>query len=310
MCKCLYCYQPLEEGQTDFHPKCSKAFFGSETPPVIDFSLKDIDQLALSVVKSQITVPGVQPKLSLHLSNKKGEPQRFTIVGVLGNYILKPATTIYPHLPENESLTMHLAQIAKIKTVPFSLIRLKDNSLAYITRRIDRISYTKLPMEDLCQLTGRLTEHKYKGSHEQIAKAIVKYVSNTQFDVISFYEQIIFSFLTGNSDMHLKNFSLIQHPETGWHLAPAYDLLSTQLILDDTEELALTLNGKKSNLKRSDFEKAMLQVGINEKAIQNTFNRFYKVLNKWYDFVDNSFLPKKVQNDYKLLIENRAKRLF
>lgn len=300
----------MNKNEIDFHSKCSKTFFGTEIPPVIDFSLDEIDKLALSVVQNQITVTGVQPKLSLHLSSNKGQPHRLTIVGVLGNFILKPVTREYNNLPENESLTMHMAQLVKIETVPFSLIRLKDDSLAYITKRIDRVKGEKLPMEDFCQLTERLTEHKYRGSHEQIAKTIAEYTQNTQFDVISFYEQVVFSFLTGNTDMHLKNFSLIKFPDKGWSLAPAYDLLSTQLVLQDTEELALTLNGKKRKLKRIDFEGAMGKSDIHPKAMENLFNRFKKVLPKWELYIENSFLPDNQKQDYKVLIHSRFDRLF
>ncbi len=129
--RCLYCYQPLTRSEHNFHAKCSKKIFGTNEPPLLDFSLEEIDELALTVIQSQITVTGVQPKLSLNLSTSKNEPNRFTIVGVLGNYILKPTTKEFANLPENESLIMHLAQMVKIKTVPFSLIRLKDDSLAY-----------------------------------------------------------------------------------------------------------------------------------------------------------------------------------
>lgn len=307
--RCLYCYQPLTRSEHDFHTKCSKKMFGTSEPPLLDFSLEEIDELALTVIQSRITVTGVQPKLSLNLSTSKNEPNRFTIVGVLGDYILKPATKEFANLPENESLMMHLAQIAKIETVPFSLIRLKDDSLAYITKRIDRSNNTKIAMEDFCQLTEKLTEQKYRGSHEQIAKTIERYSTNTQFDIITFYEQVVFSFLVGNSDMHLKNFSLIDDPKKGWSLAPAYDLVSTQLVLNDTEELALTLNGKKSRLKRIDFIQAMQKAHMNERMISNLFTRFEKVVPKWLSFIEISFLPNNQKEQLKQLIHKRAERV-
>ncbi len=156
--RCLYCYQPLEQGQVDFHPQCSKKIFGTEVLPALPYSKADIESLALEVVRSRMTIPGVQPKLSLDLEKSKESGKRFTIVGLWGEYILKPQTEQYPFLPENEDLTMHLAEIARIKTVPHSLIRFEDNSLAYITKRIDRNKKgDKIPMEDMCQLTGKLT---------------------------------------------------------------------------------------------------------------------------------------------------------
>ncbi len=178
-----------------------------------------------------------------------------------------------------------------------------------LTKRIDRLNNTKIAMEDFCQLTEKLTEQKYRGSHEQIAKAIESYSINTQFDIITFYEQVVFSFLIGNSDMHLKNFSLIDDPKKGWSLAPAYDLVSTQLVLNETEELALALNGKKSRLKRIDFIQAMQKAHMNERMIENLFNRFEKAIPKWLNFIELSFLPNNQKEQLRQLIHKRAERI-
>lgn len=305
--RCLYCYQPLEQNETDFHSRCSKKIFGTATPPLLPYSKADIESLALEVVRSQVTITGVQPKLSVDLEKEKGGEKRFTIVGLWGGYILKPQTEQYANLPENEDLTMHLARLAKINTVPHSLIRFKDGSLAYITKRIDRDKKgNKIPMEDMCQLTEKLTEQKYKGSHEQIAKKIVEFSAYPVLDLIYYVEILLFCYLTGNADMHLKNFSLYKKiKETT--LTPAYDLLSTKLVIpEDTEELALTLNGKKRKLKRSDFDNLLKTMKVEDKVIENTYNKFRKVLPLWYDFIDISFLPNQMKIDYKALIEHRS----
>lgn len=305
--RCLYCYQPLEQHEIDFHSRCSKKIFGTVIPPVLPYSKADIESLALEVVRSQVTITGVQPKLSVDLKKEKGGEKRFTIVGLWGGYILKPQTEQYANLPENEDLTMHLARLAKINTVPHSLIRFKDGSLAYITKRIDRDKKgNKIPMEDMCQLTEKLTEQKYKGSHEQIAKKIVEFSAYPVLDLINYVEILLFCYLTGNADMHLKNFSLYKKiKETT--LTPAYDLLSTKLVIpEDTEELALTLNGKKRKLKRSDFDNLLKTMKVEDKVIENTYNKFRKVLPLWYDFIDISFLPNQMKIDYKALIEHRS----
>lgn len=305
--RCLYCYQPLEQHEIDFHSRCSKKIFGTATPPLLPYSKADIESLALEVVRSQVTITGVQPKLSVDLKKEKGGEKRFTIVGLWGGYILKPQTEQYANLPENEDLTMHLARLAKINTVPHSLIRFKDGSLAYITKRIDRDKKgNKIPMEDMCQLTEKLTEQKYKGSHEQIAKKIVEFSAYPVLDLINYVEVLLFCYLTGNADMHLKNFSLYKKiKETT--LTPAYDLLSTKLVIpEDTEELALTLNGKKRKLKRSDFDNLLKTMKVEDKVIENTYNKFRKVLPLWYDFIDISFLPNQMKIDYKALIEHRS----
>jgi serine/threonine-protein kinase HipA len=291
--------------------------FGKPQPPILPYTEEQMLELGEKVIKSQIAVTGVQPKLSLDIEKpSKGETDtktlgRFTIVGLWSGYILKPATKQYPHLPEVEDLTMHLAELSGIATVPHSLIRLQNGSLAYITKRIDRLKKTKLHMEDMCQLTERLTEDKYKGSYEQIAKAILKYSENPGLDLINFFEQVIFSFLTGNADMHLKNFSLIKGPQTGYVLAPAYDMAASALIVKgDTEELALNLNGKKRKLGRKDFDAVLSSFKIlDEKAIENLYQKFSTSIEKWIQFIAISFLPVELKDQYKLLIKEKAAKL-
>ncbi len=306
MQRCLYCYQPLEQGQTDFHPQCSKKLFGTTTPPELPYTKDDIESLALEVVRSQVTVTGVQPKLSVDLEKEANGKKRFTIVGLWGKYILKPQTELYVNLPENEDLTMHLATMVNIKTVPHSLIRFKDGSLAYITRRIDRDKKKgKIPMEDMCQLTEKLTEQKYKGSHEQIAKIIMLHSAYPVLDLLTYFEVLLFCYLTGNADMHLKNFSLYK-PANEYILAPAYDLLSTKLVLpDDKDELALTLNAKKRKLKKSDFNHLLNTYKIDEKVIENIYEKYRKIVPQWLNFIDTSFLPQQMKEEYKSIIIKR-----
>lgn len=310
---CLYCYKPLAPEEKDYHAACSKEIFDQPVPPVLPYSELQLEGLAAEVIKTHTSVTGVQPKLSLHLS--KGDDskaiKRFTIVGLWGGYILKPPTPNYPHLPEVEDLTMHLASVAKIKVVPHSLIRLQSGNLAYITKRIDRVKKGKLHMEDMCQLTERLTEDKYNGSYEQIAKAIEKYSATPGLDVVNFFEQLLFSFLTGNADMHLKNFSLIQQPGLGMVLSSAYDLVATALVnpIDD-EDLALTLNGKKKKIKITDFISAFKTSKLEEKQQHNIFKKMEESKPTWMEHIDNSFLNNEFKEKYKSLLEERFKRLF
>ncbi|MCX6307393.1 MAG: HipA domain-containing protein [Bacteroidia bacterium] len=310
--RCLYYYQPLSEKDVDFHAACSRKIFGSAISPSLPYNESQMKDLALRIIQSQLTVTGVQPKLSLNLTggeNKK-EPKRFTIVGLWGNYILKPPTEKYPQMPEVEDLTMHLAEIAKINAVPHSLIRLKSGQLAYITKRIDRVDKHKLHLEDFCQLTERQTEHKYLASYEQVAKVLLKYSSNPGLDLVNFSELILFSFLTGNADMHLKNFSLIYDPTIGPVLSPAYDLLSTVLVNPkDDEDLALNLNGKKRKLNRHDFESAFYTMKLDAKQQANIFAKMDKVRNKWFDFIQISFLSPDFKEKYIQLINERFDRL-
>ena len=309
MSKCLYCYKELREGEVDFHKACSKKFFGVPTAPELPYSLDELDTLAAQVIKSQTTLTGVQAKLSLHLDRHEGS-KRLTIVGLWGDFIFKPQTQSYKTLPENEDLTMHLAEIAKIKVVPHTLIRLQDGTLGYLTKRIDRTSEgDKIPMEDMCQLTERQTEYKYKSSYEQIAKVIAKHSYVPLLDLTDFYEQVFFNWLVGNNDMHLKNYSLYA-PKGKWVLTPAYDLLNVSMVNPkDTEELALTLNAKKKRIKKSDFVRAMETSGISPKVFDNILAKYRKLLPKFNEIIDLSFLDEEDKEIYKQSIASRLARI-
>jgi serine/threonine-protein kinase HipA len=301
----------LNDEEVDYHAKCSRKIFGVSTAPELPYSRAELQKLAEQVIRSQTTLTGVQPKLSLDFDRMSRTPKRFTIVGLWGRYILKPQTDSYHALPELEDLTMHLAEIAGIDVVPHSLIRFNDGELCYITRRIDRTDDgAKLDMEDMCQLTERLTEYKYRGSHERIAKAISQYSSTAKLDLTKYWEQVLFSWIVGNADMHLKNYSLYSPDGNDYQLTPAYDLLSTALVLpEDTEELALTLCGKKRKLSRQNFISAMAESGLNDKVCANIFGGFERVMSRWYEFIRKSFIPTEMQEQYICLINSRLKRL-
>jgi len=310
MSRCLYCYGELHDGETDFHASCSKKIFGEKSVPVFGYSRSDMDMLAKQIVASQTTITGVQPKLSLHLQKHEGS-KRLTIVGMQGNFIFKPQTELYRKLPEIEDLTMHLAEIAKIDVVPHSLIRLADGELGYISRRIDRADdNSKIAMEDMCQLTNRTTEHKYRSSYEQIAKKIAEYSTTPKLDLVNFYNIVIFSWITGNADMHLKNFSMFSPDDIEFRLTPAYDLVSTAIVNpSDTEELALTLNGKKSRIEVKDFIEAAARSNISEKIIESLFRKYLSLARKWEIFIDSSFLDDSQKTEYIRLIENRLLKI-
>ena len=316
MHRCLYCYKEIQEEQNEhleFHERCSKKFFGTKTVPILDYAQKDLLKLAKKIIKSRSTIAGVQPKLSLSkMTIVDAEAvEKLTLIGIKGNFILKPRTTLYPNLPELEDATMHLAALAKIKTVPHTLISLKSGELAYLTKRLDRKANKKVHMEDMCQITERQTEHKYKGSYEQIAKKIRLHSHYPGLDLVNFYELLLFCFLTGNNDMHLKNFSLIKTENTFYQLCPAYDLLASSLVVEgDEEELALNLNGKKKHLKRKDFENAMKGSGINAKAAQNILSKFEAFKDDWLNLLSISFLSEKMKLKYGALIEKRFKVIY
>lgn len=306
---CLACHKELQNGEELYHEECLKTFWEEDTPVLqLDYDLTQINDLAKENIAQRIIVTGVQPKLSLGFTNEN-KANRLTIVGALnGRYILKPPFELYPQMPEIEALSMLMTRACGIATVPFILIPLNDGSLAYLTKRIDRFENgLKLPMEDACQFTNRLTEHKYRGSYEQIAKGIITYSQNPVLDAVRFYEQLIVSFLIGNNDMHLKNFSLMAKNLTNYTLAPAYDMVAVKLLIpDDSEELALNLNGKKNRLTRKDFDEAMAKAMIPNKAIENLWSRIEKGIQNWPELIANSFLNEQNKRDLFELIDIKA----
>ena len=305
MCKCLYCYKELEGGQKDFHPGCARKFFGTSDAPLLEYRREELDALAAQVIQAQTSLTGVQPKLSLNLHKHEGS-NRLTIVGLWGDFIFKPQTDAYPELPENEDLTMHLAEAARIKVVPHSLIHLADGSLGYITRRIDRTKKgEKIDMEDMCQLTLHPTEYKYKSSCEQIAKAIAAYSSTPRLDLVNFMQVLLFSFVTGNNDMHLKNFSLYR-PKALYQLSPAYDLLNVAIANPkDKEEMALSINGKKARIQLADFLKSSDTMGIEQRVTLGLIDGLRHAMLVWIDLINDSFLSDEMKQNYLDLISRR-----
>ncbi len=308
--RCLYCYKPVEGGN-DFHEKCSMEFFGTPTPPKIEYTLDQMDELAKKVVERSVAVPGVQAKLSMSLvkKTKENSDARLTVVGALGgHYIFKPPSDRFPEMPENEHLTLRIAESFGIQVVPSSLFRLLSGELSYITKRIDRTQTgSKIHMIDMFQITEAFD--KYRSSMEKVGKALGSFSSNTLLDKTYFFDLAIFSFLTGNNDMHLKNFSMIESP-SGWVLSPAYDLLNVAIIIpEDSEELALTIVGKKKKLKKEHFEQLGKSLELTPKQIKGTFNRMIKNKSKAVDRIDQSFLSIKMKIAYKELLEERYKQL-
>ena len=207
--KCLICYKPLQPQETDYHVKCLVSVFGLKQMPEFDIDEKHLSDYAKKIMSANKAITGVQPKLSLWLEETQ-KNSRFTIVDENSNYIIKPQSEIYLSLPENEDLCMHLAHALGIEVAIHSLVRLKSRKLAYITKRFDRDKTSKISCEDLCQLTETLTEHKYRGSYEKVGKTITQYSTQSGLDILHYFQLVLFSFISGNADMHLKNFSMMK----------------------------------------------------------------------------------------------------
>lgn len=304
MTNCLFCYQPVSTGK--YHSACSKKFFGTKKVPTLELDQEKLNKLAQITVSERLALTGVQPKISLSLSGKKGN-KRLTLVGLWGDYILKPQSADFAFMPEVEDLTMHLAAFFKIEPAEHALIQTSTGELAYITKRFDRVKGKKIHVEDLCQLSELLTEQKYKSSYEHVGKIIKQYATNSGLDTIKYFRLVLFSFLTGNNDMHLKNFSLI-HTEQGILFSPAYDLLNVNLIYpDDKEDLALTLGGRKRKIKRSDFDQFAKSLDISEIVRDNIYKDFSKQIKQVEDWIGRSFLTEEYKKGYTQIFANKTK---
>ncbi|MDM1404507.1 HipA domain-containing protein [Myroides marinus] len=306
MSNCLFCYQPVETGE--YHPACSKKFFGTSQVPTLELDQEQLNKLAQITVNERLALTGVQPKISLSLNGEKGN-KRLTLVGLWGDYILKPQSADFAFMPEVEDVTMHLAKLFKIETAEHALIRTSTGELAYITKRFDRAKGKKIHVEDLCQLSELLTEQKYKSSYERVGKVIKQYATNSGLDAIKYFRLVLFSFLTGNNDMHLKNFSLM-HTGRGILFSPAYDLLNVNLIFpEDKEDLALTLGGRKRKIKRTDFDQLAMSLDISEIVRDNIYKDFSKQITKVHDWIDNSFLTDEYKVGFMKIFEGKMEQI-
>ena len=306
---CLLCYKPLDKDEIDYHAKCVMKTFGLKQMPRIDIDEKKLTVYAKKIIDANTTITGVQPKLSLWLDESK-KSIRFTIVDDKSNYIIKPQSETYQSLPENEDLCMHLAETFGIETATHGLIRLPAGELAYITQRFDRKNENKLSCEDLCQLSETLTEHKYRGSYEKTGKIINQYSTQSGLDTLHYFELVVFSFITGNADMHLKNFSMFEKQEGQFSLSPSYDLVSTMLVIKkESEQMALTLNGRKNKITKKDFAALATNLSITEKQVENIFHSFSEKLKSAQWWIENSFLPEEQKANLNNAVADRISLL-
>jgi serine/threonine-protein kinase HipA len=286
-----------------------KAFYGTTYAPALPYRLDEMEKLAKDAVDLSVTVPGVQPKLSLgwiKSTLEEGKNGRLTIMDALeGLYILKPQNTQYDQMPENEHLSMKLAELFKIDAVPSNMIRLATGELCYITRRIDRgKDNVKIHMIDFLQILE--LEDKYLGTMENLGKTIGDLSVNTLLDKHRFFELTLFNYIIGNNDMHLKNFSMWLS-EFGWVLSKAYDLLNVKIILPkDLDDTALLLGGKKKNFNKGYFDRFGAGLNLNEKQISSVYKKLATWLPPAIKLIEDSFLQDKYKIQYKNLVTQRV----
>ena len=304
MKNCWFCYENSDN--YDYHPKCARRLFGTDAVPDLQLDNELLLHLAEQTINMRIAITGVQPKLSVTLEKAEGG-NRLTIVGLWGEYILKPQHAGYSQMPETEDLTMHIASVFKLPVCKHTLLKASDGSMVYVAKRFDREKGRKIHIEDLCQLSEFQTENKYKSSYERAGKLVTKYCANSGLDTLNYFELVLFSYLSGNNDMHLKNFSVV-YTDAGIELSPAYDLLNVNLVNPkDTEELGLTINGKKSRLKLSDFSALANNLKIPAKAYANILKKFSSKNSEVEALINRSFLENEAKKMYLQIWMNKQR---
>src|SRR6185437_939597 len=307
MNRCRITYEPLPDGATYSQDglKLLNRNLASLAP--LEFTAEQQRQEAISRA-GKMSIQGIQLKLSAVLRITEG---RFEVVNRDGRYILKPQSLDFSELPENEDVTMRMAAAVGIEVPVHGLLRSIDNSFTYFIKRFDREGRERLPVEDFAQLSRESRDTKYDSSMEKVATVIDEFCTFPALERVKLFERTLFSFLMGNEDMHLKNFSLITRDEKV-ELAPAYDFLNTTIALKAAkEELALPIKGKKSKLTRNDllnyFARERLQ--INDKVLNDVLSRFAKALPVWRELLDQCFLSADAKQRYAAILEERTKRM-
>lgn len=271
-----------------------------------DLELTQAELLYESAARAvKLSIQGVQPKLSSKLNITEG---KFDIVDKFGTYILKPQNSSYPELPENEDLTMRMGDVIGIEIPLHGMVYSKEGALTYFIKRFDRYGKSnKRTVEDFAQLAGKSRDTKYDYSMEQIVSLIDKYCTFPVLEKIKLFRLTLFNYITGNEDMHLKNFSIITRDDK-IELSPAYDLLNTSIALRaPQEEIALPILGKKNKLTKKDLIEywGKDRLALSNKSINEVYDKITASYEKLNELIGISFLSKGMKQKYFDLLDIR-----
>lgn len=290
---------------TNYHARCLRDLFGSTKVPHLDIEVSKLHTAALAMV-GHISLSGIQKKISVGLT---ADRETLQVVAEGSRYILKPQTETYPSLPENEHATTQLAKLAGVEVAANGLVTLKDGSLAYVVRRFDRLANgRKVRQEDFCQLAEKSPKEKYDGSAELCVRLLRKYATEPLVEILKLYRLMLFIWLTGNGDMHLKNFSVLAGEDGLVRLTPGYDLVCTRLVIPN-DPLALSVVGKKDRLGRGDWMQFAAYCGLPEKAAARVLDQMAAVLKPGTELIGRSFLPAEQMKAFSALLSDRAAAL-
>ena len=304
MSHCRVCLEPVR-GEAAYHPRCLKTLFDTGKLPTLDIDNSKLHTAALAMV-GHTSLSGIQKKISLGLASDRAT---LTVVAEGGGYILKPQTGTYPSVPENEHVTTRLAELVGIETAVSGILELTDGTLAFIVRRFDRLpSGKKVHQEDFCQLAELPPKDKYRGSAELCVKIVKQYASEPLIELLKLYRLFIFTWWSGNGDMHLKNFSLQTSEDDIVRLTPAYDLVSTHLVIPD-DPLAVPVGGKKTKLARGDWLGLAEYCDLPRKVAERVLQEQVDVADRATQLIEHCFLPADQKTAYEALIRLRTDRL-
>jgi serine/threonine-protein kinase HipA len=297
----MACLDPTADG-TRYHPSCLRELFGTSSVPSIDVELAKLHTLALAMV-GHTSLSGIQRKISMRLA---AEARTLQVAAEGGRFILKPQAQTFPNLPENEHVTMRIAKRVGIAIPPCALIELKDGSLAYIVKRFDRTDAGgKLLQEDFCQLAEQPPKDKYRGSAELCAKLVLRFATSPIVDAQRLFRVLVFTWWTGNGDMHLKNFSLLRSEDGNYRLSPAHDLLSTTLVIPD-DQLALSVGGTKKPVGRKRWLELATRCQLPPRAAERVLLEIVDATDASVSLVEASVLPDDMKRAYQTMLRKRA----
>lgn len=300
MSACLIC---LADAEGEYHPACLRRLFATDVVPALEFELGQLYAVAAQMA-GKMSISGIQEKVSLKLS---ADRTRLEIAESGGRYILKPEPARFSALPQNEHLTMRLAAVVGIETPPFGLMRLKDGSLAYLIKRFDRLDDgTKLAAEDFCQLAERPVRDKYNSSAERCVQILRKYASEPVVEISKLYRLLLFGWWSANGDMHLKNLTLLTQADGTRRLAPAYDLVCTQLVIPADDSLAMPLDGKNKNLTRRDWLDFGAYCKLPPRAVERIVSEQAAALEECVGLIRRSYLAEKMKEEYEAIVRGRV----
>ena len=245
------------------------------TPGESSFSELFVQSIDPSVTELDHALPGVQNKLSDALMS-------FPLTGVSGPAILKLGSTAYPRLVENEAFCLSLAKHAGLSVPRFEVIKDRDGVSGLLVERFDRrvkagegvnSSVQRIAQEDACQLLNRWPADKYRVSINDIAKRLVEVTSSREATIMDLVEQLAFSWIIGNGDMHAKNYSVQWLQEERLVVpTPVYDVVSTIPYPLD-QHMALKLDGRNANLRGRFLVEFAARFGVPKSMSQRKLNK-------------------------------------